>query len=84
MRLFKVLAVAAALGLAIPMAPISTSFDSPAFAQAGKKKVKKAKKATKAKKGKKVKVKKAKAWKHCDTFMYHDKKGKCVDARMKK
>ena len=60
---------------------LSTFVDVPVAEAAGKKKTKKP--AKKAKKGKKAKAKKAKAaaWKHCGTFMYHDKKGKCVDAR---
>jgi hypothetical protein len=55
----------------------STFIDVPVAEAAGKKKGKKpVKKAKKGKKGKK-----ATAWKHCGTYMYHDKKGKCVDAR---
>ena len=53
----------------------------PVAEAAGKKKKGKAsaKMAKKGKKGKKAT--RVAGWKHCGTFMYHDKKGKCVDAR---
>ena len=61
----------------------SSFIDVPVAEAAGKKKGKaSAKMAKKAKKGKKAT--KVASWKHCGTFMYHDKKGKCVDARAKK
>ena len=58
----------------------SSFIDVPVAEAAGKKKGKAS--AKMAKKGKKAT--KVASWKHCGTFMYHDKKGKCVDARAKK
>ena len=63
----------------------SSFVEVPVAEAAGKKKKKgkaSAKMTKKAKKGKKAS--KVTGWKHCGTFMYHDKKGKCVDARAKK
>ena len=60
----------------------STFVQVPVAEAAGKKKKKgktPVKMAKKAKKGKKAT--KVAGWKHCGTYMYHDKKGKCVDAR---
>ena len=60
-----------------------SSFDVPVAEAAGKKKGKaSAKMAKKAKTG--MKASKVAGGKHCGTFMYHDKKGKGVDARAKK
>ena len=59
----------------------SSFVEVPVAEAAGNKKKGKAS-AKMAKKGKKAP--KVTGRKHCGTFMYHDKKGKCVDARAKK
>ena len=60
----------------------SSLVDVPVAEAAGKKGKASAKMAKNAKTGKKAA--KVAGWKNCGTFMYHDKKGKCVDARAKK